>query len=170
VLTAGAVPPNPAELLTSPRFKEVLDRLAAEYDFVLVDTPPLLAVTDPAVVAPRVDGVLLVVRLRKNGRPNAERAMELLWALEAQVLGVVVNGVNPKNRFGSYAYRSYGCGADAAAYHNGAAETAHAQQPTNDAQGKPKAVNQPARDTLVDQQHPRDESISWPQESAQVPG
>src|SRR5262249_3549316 len=59
LLPCGPVPPNPAELLTSPRFKHLLDEMREQYDFVLVDTPPLLAVTDPCVVAPRVDGLFL---------------------------------------------------------------------------------------------------------------
>ena len=93
VLPCGPLPPNPAELLTSPRFKEVLDELRAQYDFVLVDTPPLLAVTDPCVVAPRVDGVVLTMRMSKKSRPKAERAREILSTLGVKVLGVVVNGV-----------------------------------------------------------------------------
>ncbi len=94
ILPCGPLPPNPAELLTSPRFKEFLDQVRDQYDFVLVDTPPLLAVTDPSVVAPRVDGVLLVIRVSKNGRPQAERAKEILSTLGANILGVVVNGLD----------------------------------------------------------------------------
>src|SRR5262249_37049187 len=89
VLPCGPLPPNPAELLTAPRFKEMLDSLREAYDFVLVDTPPLLAVTDASVVAPRVDGVLLTIRVSKNGRPRAERAKEILNTLGANVFGVV---------------------------------------------------------------------------------
>ncbi len=94
VLPAGPRPHNPSELLTSPRFKHLLDALRDAYDFVLIDTPPLLAVTDPAVVAPRVDGVLLTIRISKNGRPRAERAREILGMLGARVLGVVINAVD----------------------------------------------------------------------------
>jgi capsular exopolysaccharide synthesis family protein len=93
VLPCGAVPPNPAELLTSPRFKELLETMRARYDYVLIDTPPLLAVTDPCVVAARADGVFLTLRLTRKGRPNAERAREILAGLNAKILGVVVNGV-----------------------------------------------------------------------------
>jgi capsular exopolysaccharide synthesis family protein len=93
VLTCGTVPPNPAELLTSPRFKELLETMRARYDYVLIDTPPLLAVTDPCVVAARADGVFLTLRLTRKGRPNAERAREILAGLNAKILGVVVNGV-----------------------------------------------------------------------------
>jgi capsular exopolysaccharide synthesis family protein len=106
VLPCGPRPANPAELLTSPRFKELLDLIRAQYDFVIVDTPPLLVVTDPCVVAPRVDGVILAIRVTKNGRPFAERAKEVLASLGANVLGVVVNGL------GSVAGGRYGYGYD----------------------------------------------------------
>ena len=74
ILPCGPRPSNPAELLTSPRFKEVLEALRDKYDLILVDTPPLLAVSDPSVVASQVDGVLMTIRVSKNGRPSAERA------------------------------------------------------------------------------------------------
>ncbi|HEY1375303.1 MAG TPA: polysaccharide biosynthesis tyrosine autokinase [Gemmataceae bacterium] len=106
VLPCGPRPANPAELLTSPRFKELLDIIRSQYDFVILDTPPLLVVTDPCVVAPRVDGVILAIRVVKNGRPFAERAKEILTSLGANVLGVVVNGL------GSPAGGKYGYGYD----------------------------------------------------------
>jgi succinoglycan biosynthesis transport protein ExoP len=111
LLPCGPIPPNPAELLTSPRFDEVLGYLRREYDFVIVDTPPLMAVTDPSVVAPRVDGVILTIRITKNGRPAAERAKEILSTLGAKVVGVVVNGTNSEKDQGTYGY-SYGYGED----------------------------------------------------------
>jgi capsular exopolysaccharide synthesis family protein len=109
VLPCGQVPPNPAELLMAPRFQELLDTFRAQYDFVLIDTPPLLAVTDPCVVAPCVDAVLLNIRVSKNGRPNAERAKEILSTLGVTVLGVVVNGVDGRAQAAgySYGYKSY---------------------------------------------------------------
>jgi capsular exopolysaccharide synthesis family protein len=91
LLPCGPRPTNPAELLTSPRFVELLDELRDRYDFVLVDTPPVLMVSDPCAVAPRVDGVLLVIRQAKNNRPGAERAVEVLTSLGAAVIGVLVN-------------------------------------------------------------------------------
>jgi capsular exopolysaccharide synthesis family protein len=111
ILPCGPRPANPAELLTSPRFKELLDIIRAQYDYVLIDTPPLLVVTDPCVVAPRVDGVILAIRVTKNGRPFAERAKEILNSLGAHVLGVVVNGLggNAGGRYG-YGYDSYNYG------------------------------------------------------------
>jgi capsular exopolysaccharide synthesis family protein len=105
LLTCGTRPANPAELLTQPRFEEVLAELRQQFDFVLVDTPPLLAVTDPCVVSSRMDGVLLAVRLGKNERPAAERAREILYSLQANVLGVIVNGVGEGP--GDYGYKHY---------------------------------------------------------------
>jgi capsular exopolysaccharide synthesis family protein len=112
VLACGPRPSNPAELLTTPRFEEVLEHLREDHDFVLVDTPPLLAVTDPCVVAPRVDGVLLVLRASKNGRPPAERACSLLAGLGANVLGVVVNGVGKQGAMNGYGYEHYHYGSE----------------------------------------------------------
>ncbi|MCY2993762.1 MAG: polysaccharide biosynthesis tyrosine autokinase [Planctomycetota bacterium] len=108
ILPCGPLPPDPAELLTSPRFPELLNLLRDQYDYVLVDSAPLLPVTDASVVAPRVDGVLLTVRLSKHGRPTAERAKEILNTLDATALGVVVNGVESGGA-GGYGY-GYGYG------------------------------------------------------------
>ncbi|MFL5338838.1 MAG: polysaccharide biosynthesis tyrosine autokinase [Gemmataceae bacterium] len=108
LLPCGPRPANPAELLTSPRFQEVLNEIRDKYDFVLIDTPPLLVVSDPAVVSPRVDGVILTIRVTKNCRPSALRARELLVTLGANILGVVVNGFdNAKSMGYGYDY-SYG--------------------------------------------------------------
>jgi capsular exopolysaccharide synthesis family protein len=107
LLPAGPVPPNPAELLTSPRFPELLDALRGRYDFVLVDTPPLLAVTDPCVVAARVDGLFLVIKLSRDARPKAERAREILGSLGVKVFGVIVNGVTRRGGAGLYAAERY---------------------------------------------------------------
>jgi capsular exopolysaccharide synthesis family protein len=107
IFPCGPRPVNPAELLTSPRFKEILEELRAQFDFVIVDTPPMLVVTDPSVVAPRVDGVVLCIRVTKNGRPYAERAKEVLASLNANVLGVVVNGFGAQVGGSKYGYEHY---------------------------------------------------------------
>lgn len=91
ILPCGPQPSQPAELLTSHRFEQLLAQFREQYDFVIVDTPPLLEVTDPGVVAPRVDGVLLTLCPRKCSRPSAERACEILTGLGANVIGVVIN-------------------------------------------------------------------------------
>jgi capsular exopolysaccharide synthesis family protein len=122
VLPCGPRPANPAELLTSPRFAELLETLRGRYDFVIVDTPPLLAVSDPSVVAPRVDGVLLTIRVSKNGRPHAERAREILTGLGAKIVGVVVNGVGRWRDGYENAQYTYGYGYGSG-YHYGYAYT-----------------------------------------------
>jgi capsular exopolysaccharide synthesis family protein len=109
VLPCGPRPSNPAELLTSLRFQELLADVRSQFDFVLIDTPPVLLVSDPCAVAPRVDGVLLVLRLKKNNRPTAERACEVLASLGAKVLGVMVNDSEQSSGGGSYGY-GYGYG------------------------------------------------------------
>ena len=70
----------------------MLAELRSRYDYVIVDTPPLLAVSDPRVVAQRVDGVLMVFKITKKARPQAERAREQLADMGANLLGIVVNG------------------------------------------------------------------------------
>lgn len=121
VLLTGPIPSNPAELLTSSRFKDVIDFFRSRFDLVILDTPPVLAVSDPCAVAPRVDGVLLVLRIVKNCRPMAERAKEILTALGVTVFGVVVNALEDKTitgyGYGYYAYRyryryGYGYGSE----------------------------------------------------------
>lgn len=110
LLTSGATPENPAELLASSRLDELLGRLGKEFDFVLVDTPPLLAVSDASIVARRMDGVVLVLRIAKNRRQSAQRATELLEALDVSVLGVVANGIERSDSEG------YGYGENYRAY------------------------------------------------------
>jgi capsular exopolysaccharide synthesis family protein len=107
LIPCGPIPQNPSELLIGPRFRELLEASRDRYDYVLVDTPPILAVNDPCVVASGVDGLLFTIRLTPKGRPDAERAREILRPLGVNVLGVVVNGLDDKK--GQYGY-GYGYG------------------------------------------------------------
>lgn len=109
VIPAGPIPPNPADLLTSPRFKEILTVVRDKYDFVIVDTPPVLIVSDPSIVAPNVDGLVLVLRLTRKARPIVVRAKEVLEALGVNILGVALNAVGKKDSFSAY-YAQYGYG------------------------------------------------------------
>jgi capsular exopolysaccharide synthesis family protein len=114
LLPAGPPPPDPSELLTSPRFAELLDLLREKYEYVVIDTPPILPVTDACVVAPRVDGVLLMIRISKHGRPLAERAKDILNGVGAKLAGIIVNAIDEdKSRasgYGSYGYSYAGYG------------------------------------------------------------
>lgn len=102
VLTSGPVPPNPAEILASQRMAEILALLRGNAEYVLIDTPPIIAVTDAAVLAPRVDGVLLVVNAGKTRRDLAVKARDMLRQVNANLLGVVLN--NAQLDKSAYAY------------------------------------------------------------------
>lgn len=96
ILTCGAIPPNPSELLDSKTMELVMEELKETYDFVVFDTPPLLVVTDAQVLANKCDGVVMVVASGKTKRDRAIQAKELLDKANAHLLGVVVNGVESK--------------------------------------------------------------------------
>lgn len=102
-IPCGPRPDSPAELLSAPAFRDVLSALRGRFDYVIVDTPPLLAVSDPRVVAQRVDAVILTLRLSTN-RSDGERATEMLTDLGVNVLGVAVNATRPQEGYG-YGYR-----------------------------------------------------------------
>ena len=110
VMTSGGRPSNPAELLTTARFKNFLDVVRERYDLVIVDTPPVLAVTDSCAVAPRVDAVIVVIRLAKNARDTAVHAVETLNALGTKILGVIVNGLVSGKGYGYGGYAGWGYG------------------------------------------------------------
>ena len=112
-LTCGKRPGNPSELLSSERFSDVLAALKEKFDFVIVDTPPILVVSDPANVSVLVDAVLLTVRLRRNLKPIATRAAQMLHSINANMLGVVVNGIGVGGNgygYGGYRYDNYSGG------------------------------------------------------------
>lgn len=111
VIPCGPRPDAPAELLSSPRFAEVLKALKGRFDYVIVDTPPILAVSDPRVVAQRADAVLLTLRLTNTSRNDGVRAAEMLTDLGVNVLGVAVNATRPDEGYGYGGYK-YQYGAD----------------------------------------------------------
>jgi capsular exopolysaccharide synthesis family protein len=93
VLTTGSRATNPTELLESQLFSDFIDRALEEYDHVIFDTGPLLVVSEAVALAPRVDGVVTVVRARKNSRGMLTRVRDTLKQIKAEHLGVVLNGV-----------------------------------------------------------------------------
>lgn len=104
VLPSGPIPPNPAEILGSGRMTKLLGELEERFEMVVVDTPPLLAVTDAAVLAPKVGGVILVVRAGQVARQQAEKAKAALESVQAKILGVVLDAVEAKGAEGYYYY------------------------------------------------------------------
>lgn len=111
ILPAGPVPPNPAELLSTGRMKELLARFAKEYDHVVVDSPPVLSVTDATVLSVLVDGVIVVVRSGQTTREILRHTRQLFFNVNARLLGVVLNGVDLRSvDYNYYYYKYYGYG------------------------------------------------------------
>ena len=110
VLGAGPIPPNPAELLSGPRSREIFASLKEKFDLVLVDSPPVLPVTDATVLSKYADGALLVVAAGRTRRTELQRTAEKLAQVDAQVVGVVFNQVTRQTAYGGgYGY-GYGYG------------------------------------------------------------
>ena len=103
VLQAGHPPSDPSALLATPRMEEILATLVSTYDLVLIDSPPVFPITDSAILAPRVDGVVLVVRGHATDRHVTREALDRLHFMQAKVMGVVLNGVDPTSSH----YRTY---------------------------------------------------------------
>jgi len=110
VLPSGPTPPNPSELLGSQQMSQLLTTLANHYDLVIIDAPPLLPVTDAAVLAAATDGAILVIRHGKTHRDELERALQALTAVNAKILGTVLNFAPRQKRRGGYDGYGYGYG------------------------------------------------------------
>ena len=109
VLTSGAIPPNPSELLQSEAMADLLSQLRPSFDIVLIDAPPLLPVTDAALLTSQSDGALLVVRHGKTTKDQLRHAIERLEAVGGRTLGVVLNMVPSRGASDAYGY-GYGYG------------------------------------------------------------
>lgn len=103
VLPCGSVPPNPSELLDSQSMRDLISSLKQTFDVIIMDTPPLLPVTDAAIVASRADGALLVTRYAKTTKAQLKTAVSNLDAVDARLVGTILNMV-PKRERDSYAY------------------------------------------------------------------
>lgn len=103
VLTSGPVPPNPSELLGTQRMQLLLQELSAGADYVIIDSPPLLPVTDAAVIAANADGVVLVVRAGRTKRDELASAVKSLGVVPGSMLGVILNMVTTRKN-GRYHY------------------------------------------------------------------
>jgi capsular exopolysaccharide synthesis family protein len=105
VLTAGRIPPNPAELLGSQRFKDFLGSLKSHFDWIIVDTPPIMAVTDASLVSHHASGVVFVVGAEMTSRHAAKRALDQLEQADARFVGAVLNRVDLERN--AYYYSQY---------------------------------------------------------------
>jgi hypothetical protein len=105
-MSCGAPPPNPSELLGSRIMKETLKDLREIYDFILIDSPPVIGISDAAILSVLVDGVLLVLDGQNTSTPSAQKAVQRLDMVRARMLGVILNGVDLQDPHYSY-FRSY---------------------------------------------------------------
>jgi len=119
VILSGSIPPNPSELLSSPRMQQLIDTLRGHYDYIFLDSPPVNVVTDAVVLAPKSDGVLFLVRANRSERGSVIHAVDQLSYAKAKILGFVLNGVDMEklhygyrryrySRYFKYAYGKYG--------------------------------------------------------------
>lgn len=109
VLPCGPPPPNPAEVCQSARFKKLLDDLTERYDIVVLDSPPIMVVTDAAVLGTLVDGALLVARTGQTNRAELREACRHMLDVGTKILGCVLNDMDlDRRKYGYYRYRRYG--------------------------------------------------------------
>lgn len=108
ILGAGSIPPNPSELLASPAMSRVLQELSARYDYVLIDTPPVLPVTDAVVLSTKVDGVIVLVGTTIVTKEQLEATLDALGAVDNTLLGLVLNRIGTSGRDAAgYGYYDY---------------------------------------------------------------
>lgn len=105
LLPSGPIPPNPSEMLSSRMFAAVVQHCASNYDLVIIDTPPVLSVTDALIVSQLSDGVVFIVDSKKTNRNLAAKAVAALQQVNARLLGVVLNRVGQRDR--RYTYSNY---------------------------------------------------------------
>jgi tyrosine-protein kinase Etk/Wzc len=119
LFSTGTVPPNPAELLLSERMVQMLDAFSEQYDLVMIDTPPVLAVADTAILAARCGTVFLVTRFEKTTIGEVAESARQLRHANVDVKGVIFNGLDPNafrygygHKYGRYRYAYYGYAAE----------------------------------------------------------
>lgn len=107
ILTAGKIPPNPAELLASPRMDKLLEFVKEHYDCVFIDTPPINLVTDPTVFAQKATGYVLIIKTDTTSTNDVKTTVSILQQISGNILGFILNDVNSeKKKYYSY-YRKY---------------------------------------------------------------
>lgn len=108
VLPAGTPPPNPAELLASVNLRDLLQQLREQYDHIVIDTPPSLSVTDAVVLSPRADAVILVIRSGQTSKQALRRSRDILFQVNAKLVGVLLNAVDLRSPDYYYYYEYQG--------------------------------------------------------------
>ncbi|MDV4150314.1 CpsD/CapB family tyrosine-protein kinase [Clostridium sp. AL.422] len=104
ILTAGKIPPNPSEMLASKAMINLLEKLKEIFDYIILDTPPVQAVTDSQILSARSDGTIVVIRAEKTKKDSVENAISLLRKVNANIIGTVLNGLDLKRNKYYYYY------------------------------------------------------------------
>jgi capsular exopolysaccharide synthesis family protein len=104
VLPAGPPPPHPAELLDSTMMRSLIEKWRQEYDHIVIDTPPVLSVTDAVLLSAQMDSVLLVIRSAQTSKDALRRSRDILAQVNARVMGVVVNAIDLQSPDAYYYY------------------------------------------------------------------
>ena len=126
IIPSGPIPANPAEALTLPDMSQLLDLLREKFDYVIIDSPPLLLVTDPSILASYVDGVILAIKVRRKSKPNAKEATRILRAVGANLIGVIVNNSDESGKSDGYrGHGHYRYGRQASRYRQNYGKTGH---------------------------------------------
>jgi len=106
ILTTGPIPPNPSEMINSHRMEKVLKKLRDEYDVVIIDSPPLLPVTDSLLLSQKVDGVIITAAAKQTKKEVYKKGVEKLRQVNANILGAVLNKY-PIGKSSYYSYQNY---------------------------------------------------------------
>ncbi|GAA0827152.1 CpsD/CapB family tyrosine-protein kinase [Clostridium tertium] len=103
ILTSGKIPPNPSEMLSSKTMTVLLEELKNNFDYIILDTPPVQAVTDSQILSTKSDGTIIVVKAERTKKDSVENAINLLKKVNANIIGTVLNGVdNSRNKYYYY--------------------------------------------------------------------
>jgi capsular exopolysaccharide synthesis family protein len=104
IMTAGGLPPNPSELLGSDTMSSLVSQLEDEWDMVLFDSPPIVAVTDASMISGELDAIAMVVKAGQTERTAIDRALDIIENVKAPLIGAILNGASQENLGGKYAY------------------------------------------------------------------
>ena len=103
VLTSGKIPPNPSEMLSSKAMTNLIETLRETFDYIILDTPPVQAVTDSQILSTKADGTILVVRAERTKKEAVKNAVNLLKKVNANIIGTVLNGLSSdRNKYYYY--------------------------------------------------------------------
>lgn len=106
-IPSGPIPPNPAELLSSKKMKEMLEKLGEDYDHIIIDSPPIVNVTDPIILSTIVNGTMMVIQSGKSSRFLVKRCRQELGAVKSKIFGVLLNNVDLRKEGYDYYYYNY---------------------------------------------------------------